>query len=33
MEPGKDTQDAVNKLHAGHVGKDVAHTQHTEAAV
>lgn len=33
MELGRGAQDAVNKLHARHVGEDVAHAQHMEVAV
>lgn len=33
VELGKGTQDAVNELHAGHVGEHFTHTEHTEAAL
>ena len=33
MELGKGAQDAANKLHARHVGEDVAHAHHAEVAV
>lgn len=33
MELGKGAEDAANELHAGHVGEDVTHAQHVEAAV
>lgn len=33
VELGKGAEDAANELHAGHVGEDVAHAHHMEAAV